>query len=93
MSQGLDEGKCSYRGRSVNIFAMYPQKSAEVIIATSNEPIPKEEWLKLEVSHGSEGPNIKQLLCRIDPPTGGSYRQMQQERKENRKLCKQLMQY
>ena len=32
MSQELEEGKCSYQGRSVNIFAMYTQKSAEVIV-------------------------------------------------------------
>jgi hypothetical protein len=86
----------------VNIFAMYTQKSAparlrhsggDVIVATSNEPLPKINRLKVEALQGSEGLNVKQLLCRIDPPIGGSYRQRQQERKENKNLCKQLMQY
>jgi hypothetical protein len=63
MPQGLDEGKYSYRGRSVNIFAMYTQKSADVIVATSNEPLPKTSRLKVEVLQGSEGQNIKQLPC------------------------------
>lgn len=63
---------------------MNREKSAEVIVTASNEPLLETNRLKVEVSQGSEGQNIKQLLCRIEPPTGGSYRQRQQERKRKR---------
>src|SRR5512138_1855692 len=105
MPQGLEEGKSSYQGRSWFRFGFLKAKnrseaeittegsnSAEVIVATSNEPLPKINRFKVEALQGSEGLNIKQLLCRIDPPIGGSYQQRQQERKENKNLCKQLMQ-
>jgi len=68
-------------GGGLELYELLFEKSAEVIVATSNEPLPKINGLKVEVLQGSEGLNIKQLLCRIDPPTGGSYRQMQQERR------------
>jgi hypothetical protein len=68
-------------GGGLEFYELLFEKLAEVIVATSNEPLPKINGLKVEVLQGSEGLNIKQLLCRIDPPTGGSYRQMQQERR------------
>jgi group II intron reverse transcriptase/maturase len=44
----------------------------------------------MEDSQVSEGLNIKQLLCRIDPPTGGSYRQMQQERERRHRRMRRI---
>ena len=43
MSQGLDEGKSSYQGRSLGLRVNPKEKSAEVIVLGANEP-PQKAW-------------------------------------------------
>lgn len=62
MLQGLDEGKCSYQGRSWNRFGFYVPRSqrsteltpkSEVIVVISNEPMNESED-----SQNDEGLNV-----------------------------------
>lgn len=55
MPQALDEGKSSYRGISRNPRVGKNERSAEAIVAGSNEPRTE----TVEDSHAGEGPNIK----------------------------------
>jgi len=52
MRQGLEEGRCSYLGRS-HRFARIGEKSAEAIVAIGNEP----RIETVEDSQGREGLN------------------------------------
>jgi len=44
MPQGLDEGKCSYRGRSHSSRVDYSEKSAEAIVPAWRKWSPKANW-------------------------------------------------
>jgi hypothetical protein len=44
MSQELEEGKCSYLGRSHRSRVGKDEKSAEVIVVIGNEPSPEDKW-------------------------------------------------
>ena len=54
MPQELDEGKSFYQGRSHQPRVGQGEKSAEVIVVASNEPMNESE-----VSQGNEGLNVK----------------------------------
>jgi hypothetical protein len=53
------EGKCSYRGRSPKLRVSRTEKSAEVILVISNEPMNK-----AEVSQNDEGLNVNWFTIR-----------------------------
>jgi hypothetical protein len=55
MQQRYSEGYLSYRGRSPK-FIQAKEKSAEIIVVASNEPLER-----TEVSQSSEGLNVKSL--------------------------------
>ena len=56
MTQALDEGICSYRGRSwIRFGFLTAKKSADAIVVTGNEP----RIETVEDSQGDEGPNVK----------------------------------
>ena len=55
MSQALDEGKISYRGRSWQLRDSKAKKSAEVVLVVENE-LRKDT---AEVSPNNEGLNVK----------------------------------
>jgi len=71
MSQALDEGKSSYRGRSWKLRVSYTKKSAEAIVVGRNEPMNE-----LEDSQANEGLNVKQLQIPngvfYQPPVGAT---------------------
>ena len=46
MSQLLEEGRSSYRGRSQRIRVMHAERSAEAIVVAGNEPVQKPEDLQ-----------------------------------------------
>ena len=63
MSQGSEEGKCSYLGRSwIRFGFLKAKKSADAILATGNEPPNNKRWMD---SQGSEGPNVSSFLNSI----------------------------
>jgi hypothetical protein len=58
------KGKALTRGGlGLGSVFLQTKKSAEVIVATSNEPLPIINRVKVEALQGSEGLNIKQLPC------------------------------